>query len=391
MTNKTKEVKRAFKFRFYPTPDQEHILLRTWGAVRLVYNKALEERHRAWYERQENVSYADTSAMLSKWRNSEELGFLSETSSVPQQQSLRHLQKAYSNFWAKRAGYPKFKSRRKSNLSLEYSKSGFRFKDGQLFLAKMSEPLDMVVSRPFPEDTASTVTISQNKAGQWFVSILCEDTVTELPKTGESVGVDLGVKDAVVLSTGEKINPPKRSVERAERKILRDQKRLSKKVRGSKNWEKARLKLARSHQELSDIKELWLHETTTDLVRRFDMIALEDLNVRGMTASAKGTKEKPGKNVRQKAGLNRGILSNNLGEFRRMVEYKSDWYGKDAVVIDRFYPSTKTCSVCSTINTRLTLRDRVWVCEQCGSEHDRDINAAKNIEAAGRAVLVCGV
>ncbi|WP_211275666.1 RNA-guided endonuclease InsQ/TnpB family protein, partial [Actinoplanes rectilineatus] len=177
-------VKRAFKFRFYPTPEQADLLNRTFGCVRKVYNLALQARTEGWYLRQERVNYNATSAMLTAWKKSEELAFLNEVSSVALQQCLRHLQGAFSAFWEKRARYPRFKSKRKSRASAEFTPSAFRFTDGKLTLAKMAAPLDIVWSRPLPGgQSPSTVTVSWDSAGRWFVSLLCEDTIAPGPVT----------------------------------------------------------------------------------------------------------------------------------------------------------------------------------------------------------------
>lgn len=378
-------VKRAYKFRFYPTPDQEAELVRTWGCVRFVYNKALAERSRAWTQEQRRVNYADTSKMLTQWKREAETDFLQEVSHVPMQQGLRRLQAAFTNFFEKRAQYPKFKSRHKSKLSLAYMPNGFRFKDGELYIAKCKDPLNVVWSRECPIKSASSINITRDSSGRWFVSILCEWTTEELSPTDKTVGIDLGVKDAIVLHTGERMNPSDAfDVKRKQRAIVRAQKNLSRKAKGSANREKAKRKLARAHRKLSDAKRDWLHQTTTELVRRFDVLSIEDLNVRGMTSAAKGRGRKA------KAGLNRGIMQHNFGEFRSMLEYKADWYGRTVVPIDRFYPSSKTCSECGQINTRLRLNHRSWRCAGCNTKHDRDINAAKNINAVGMAVYACG-
>lgn len=380
----TMDIHRAYKFRFYPTPEQEENLIRTWGCVRVVYNKALEERTAAWYERQERVSYADTDKALTEWKKTDDLAFLREVSAVPLQQSLRNLQTAFSNFWAKRAKYPRFKSLKKSNLGLKYTKSGMSLRDGKVKLAKHSEPLNIAWSRQVDLDSVLSATVTRDKAGRWFISLLAAETVTPKTIKGRTVGIDLGVKDALVTSAGSRHNPGDMfNIKKKQEVINKRQKELSRKVKGSKNRAKARTKLARAHAKLADAKRDWLHKVTTRLVEDFDVICIEDLNVRCMTASAKGT----GRSA--KAGLNRGIMAHNFGEFRELLEYKADWYGKEVAVIDRFYPSSKRCSACGRINDNLKLSHRFWTCP-CGVHHDRDINAAKNIKAAGLAVLASG-
>lgn len=278
-----------------------------------------------------------------------------------------------------------------ASVQVSLSGRGFRFsRDGELMVAKLSEPLNVAFSRPFDYDSASTITVSKDSADRWFVSILCEEEIEQFETVNQSVGVDLGVKDAVVLSDGRRLNPSDSfDVRKKQAKIVRLQKRLSKKTVGSNNRAKARTKLARAYAEYVDAKKDWLHKTTTALVEEFDIICIEDLNVRGMSSSARGTKEKPGKNVRAKSGLNRGIMQNNFAEFRSVLEYKTDWYGGSVIAIDRFFPSSKLHAECGAINDGLKLRDRVWTCT-CGAKLDRDINAAENINAAGLAVYASG-
>lgn len=379
------KVKRAYKFRFYPTPEQEEELLRTWGCVRLVYNKALDMRHTAWYKHQKRVNYAQTSAALTQWKKQDDLQFLREVSSVPLQQCLRHLQTAFTNFFDKRACYPKFKSRKKSRLGLEYSSSGFRFKGDDLYIARLKSPLNVVWSRDFDKSSVSLVTITKDAAGRWFVSCLGETVVEKRHVTGKTVGLDMGVKDTLVLSTGEKLSPrDDRDMEKKLAKVAKYQRRLSKKQIGSKNFAKAKTKLSKAHAQVADARKDWIHKTTTKLVKDFDIVCIEDLNVRGMTRAARG------KGRKAKAGLNRGIMSQSFAEIRRCLEYKARDCGGEVVAIDRFFPSSKTCSSCGHINTSLTLKQRFWACTSCGEHHDRDINAAKNIQAAGLAVFACG-
>jgi len=367
-------VKRAFKYRFYPTDAQAAELSRTFGCVRKVYNLALAARSEAW-ARQERVNYNATSAMLTAWKKTEELAFLSEVSSVPLQQCLRHLQTAFTSFFAKRAKYPRFKSRKKSRKSAEYTTSGFRFRDGRLTLAKMSVPLDIVWSRPLPQGVSpSTVTASQDSAGRWFVSLLCDDpSVRPLPVGGNTVGIDVGLNHLLTLSTGEKIANPRH--ERKDRALLaRAQRNLAKKAKGSANRAKARRKAARVHTRIADRRRDMLHQLTTRLVRENQTLVIEDLTVRNMV-----------KNY----SLARAISDAAWHEFRSLLEYKAAWYGREVVVVDRFLPSSRLCSTCGALQEKMPLHVRTWTCD-CGTVHDRDVNAAKNLLAAGRAVTACG-
>ncbi|MFE2494577.1 RNA-guided endonuclease InsQ/TnpB family protein [Streptomyces scopuliridis] len=367
-------VKRAFKYRFYPTDAQAAELSRTFGCVRKVYNMALEARTCAW-QQGERVNYNATSSMLTAWKKTEELAYLSDVSSVPLQQCLRHLQGAFVNFWEKRGKYPRFKSRKKSRRSAEYTSSAFRYRDGGLALAKMKEPLDIVWSCPLPEGaTPSTVTVSQDSAGRWFVSMLCEDAgVKPLPATDAAVGIDAGLDHLLTLSTGEKIaNPRHERVDRA--RLAKAQRKLAKKAKGSANRDKARRKVAKIHARIADRRRDHLHKITTRLVRENQMFVIEDLTVRNMVKNWK---------------LARAISDAAWSEFRSMLEYKAQWYGREVIAVDRWFPSSKLCSTCGTLQDKMPLHVRTWTCG-CGTTHDRDVNAAKNLLAAGRAVAACG-
>ncbi|MFD4140950.1 RNA-guided endonuclease InsQ/TnpB family protein [Streptomyces sp. NPDC058572] len=368
------QVKRAFRYRFYPTGGQAAELSRTFGCVRLVYNKALEERTRAWYGEQRRISYVQSSAALTEWKKTENLAFLSEVSSVPLQQALRHLQTAFGNFFAKRAKYPRYKSRKKSRASAEYTRSAFKWRDGQLTLAKMAEPLDIRWSRSLPQGAEpTTVTVSRDSAGRWFVSLLCEDTITPAPATDAAVGLDAGITSLVTLSTGEKVANPKH--ERRDRtRLAKAQRELSRKAKGSANREKARLRVAKVHTRIADRRRDFLHKLSTRLVRENQTVVIEDLTVRNLLKNGK---------------LARAISDAAWTDLRLMLEYKCAWYGRELVVIDRWFPSSKLCGACGTVREKLPLNVRDWTCD-CGTVHDRDVNAARNILAAGLAASACG-
>ncbi|MER7367528.1 RNA-guided endonuclease TnpB family protein [Nonomuraea wenchangensis] len=360
-------VKRAYKYRFYPTSEQADELVRTFGCVRLVYNKALEERTRAYTLEGRGVSYTESSAALTAWKKTPELAFLCEVSSVPLQQTLRHLQAAFANFFAKRAKHPTFKSRKRSRASAEYTRSGFRWRDGRLTLAKMSAPLDIVWSRPLPEGAEpSTVTVSRDPSGRWFVSLLVEETIAPLPPVEQSVGVDAGLTALATLSSGEQIVNP-RHERRERRRLAKAQRALARKEKGSKNRAKARLKVAKVHARIADRRRDHLHQVTTRLVREHQVIAVEDLSIR---------------NLLKNHALARAISDAGWRELRRMLEYKTAWYGRTLAVVDRWFPSSKLCSACGTLREQLPLNVREWTCA-CGAVHDRDVNAAQNVLAAG--------
>lgn len=366
---------RGFRYRFYPTPEQEHTLRRTIGCVRLVYNKALAERSQAWASGKKSISYAAQSRSLTAWKQEPALAFLNDVSCVPTQQALRHLQVAYSNFFAKRAAYPSFK-RKCNGGSAKYTRSAFRLVDGEVHLAKMDAPLNVCWSRPLPKNARpSTVTASLDAAGRWHISLLCEDTsVRPLPKLKTAVGIDVGINAFATLSTGEKIANPRFDEQLAARKKFLSRS-LSRKVVGSSNRNKARLKLARLHARIADRRKDFLSKLSTRLVRENQAIVVEDLNVKGML---------------QNHCLARVISDVGWSEFFRQLEYKCGWYGRTLVKVDRFFPSSKTCSACGCVVEKLPLDVRHWTCPACKAEHDRDKNAARNILAAGLAVSACG-
>ncbi|MFE5125340.1 RNA-guided endonuclease InsQ/TnpB family protein [Streptomyces sp. NPDC056669] len=370
----TQQVKRAFKYRFYPTDEQAAELSRTFGCVRLVYNKALDERTRAWYGEQRRISYVQSSAALTEWKKNGELAFLAEVSSVPLQQALRHLQTAFGNFFAKRAKYPRYKSRKTSRASAEYTRSAFTWRDGRLTLAKTAGPLDIRWSRPLPEGAEpTTVTVSRDAAGRWFVFLLVEDTITPAPATNAAVGIDAGVTSLVTLSTGEKIANPRH--ERRDRaRLAKAQRELSRKAKGSANREKARRRVAKVHARIADRRRDFLHKLSTRLVRENQTVVIEDLTVRNLLKNGK---------------LARAISDAAWTDLRMMLEYKCAWYGRELVTVDRWFPSSKLCGACGTVRGKLPLNVREWTCE-CGTVHDRDVNAARNILAAGLAASACG-
>lgn len=368
-------MKRAYKYRFYPTPEQVEQLARTFGCVRYVYNRALAERSRAWTQEQRRVTQAETSKMLTSWKRDPKTAWLAEPSKGPLQATLRHLQDAYSRFWNKQTEYPKFKKKGRSKDSATYFRNCFTYRNGQIKLAKQSEPLDIRWSRPLPDGAdPSQVTVSRDSAGRYHISILVDDTVTSHPPTDTTVGIDAGITTLCTLSTGEKITNPQHEKKDRE-KLAQAQRQLSKKKKGSKNREKARQKVARIHARIADRRRDYLHKLSTRLVRENQVIAIENLSVRNMIKNH---------------SLARAISDASWAQFRTMLEYKADWYGREVIAIDRFYPSSKTCSACGMLQDSMPLNIRDWTCPGCGKTHDRDVNAAKNILAAGLAVSACG-
>ena len=370
-------MRTAYKCRAYPDPEQASVLNRTFGCVRVVWNRTLAWRHARYHGEQVKTNFTQANAYLTAMKASEELEWLNEVSSVPLQQAIRHQQAAFGSFFAGRARYPRYKSRT-GRQSAEYTRSGFRYRDGYLFLAKMSTPLTFTWSWPGIDPASvepTTVTVSRDPCGRWYVSFAVDVAAPEpLPATGAIVGVDLGVKDFAVTSDGEKIANP-RHLARKAANLARYQRRLARCQRGSANGQKARAKVARAHRKVRAARQDFLHRASARLVRDHDVIVIEDLAVKNM--------------VRNRP-LAKAISDCGWGEFRRQLEYKCERAGRQLVVIGRWYPSSKTCSACGHLLASLSLSARHWACPSCGSRHDRDVNAAKNILAAGLAVSACG-
>ena len=362
-------MRTTYRCRAYPTDEQAGNLARTFGCVRLVWNHTLDWRHKRWHVEHESTSYAQTDRHLTELKRQPGYEFLSEVSSVPLQQTLRHQHTAMTAFRHKRARYPRFKSRH-ARQSASYTRSAFRWRDGQLFLAKQSGPLAIVWSWPSIDPASldpTTVTVARDPDGRWFVTLAVdvEDPTPPEPTAGP-VGIDVGLHDFAVLSSAEKIEHP-RHMDAKERKLKRYQRILARKQRGSNNRRKAKQKVARCHSKVRDARRDFLHKTSTRIVRTHSAVAVEDLNVAGM--------------VRNRC-LAKAISRTGWAEFRELLAYKCHRDGRTLAVCDRWYPSSKTCSACGHLLTTLNLSTRAWTCPGCGARHDRDINAAKNIMVA---------
>jgi putative transposase len=366
-------VRTAYKCRAYPDIEQASTLNRTFGCVRVVWNRTLAWRHARYHGERVRTNFTQANAYLTAMKATEELGWLNEVSSVPLQQAIRHQQVAFRNFFAGQARYPRYKSRN-GRQSAEYTRSGFRYRDGRLFLAKMNTPLAFTWSWPDIDPASidpTTVTISKDPCGRWYISFAADAAdPAQLPATCAAVGVDLGIKDFAVTSDGDKIANP-RKLARRERNLARYQRRMARCRVGSANRVKARAKVARAHRKVRASRADFLHRVSARLVRDHDVIVIEDLAV---------------KNMIRNRSLAKAISDCGWGEFRRQLEYKAARAGRHLVVIDRWYPSSKTCSACGHLLRSLSLSTRHWTCPSCGTRHNRDMNAAQNILAAGLAV-----
>lgn len=363
---------RAYKFRFYPTDEQAKLFAQTFGCVRFVYNTILHWRTDEYYQSKAKIGYIQASAKLTELKKQPEFAFLNDVSCVPTQQALRHQQTAFKNFFEGRAKYPAFKSK-KHKQSAEFTKSAFKYKDGNIYIAKNKDPLNIRWSRQLPS-APNTITISKDCAGRYFVSCLCEFENQVLPKSDSNIGIDVGIKHLFVTDSGIKIDNPRHTA-KYTKKLAHAQKRLSCKKLGSANRAKARLKVARIHAKISDCRLDNLHKLSCKLVNDNQVICVESLRVKNMIKNSK---------------LAKHIADASWGNFVNQLEYKADWAGRTISKIDQFFPSSKRCSNCGYTLNFLALDTRHWDCPECKTAHDRDINAAKNILTAGLAGLAFG-
>ena len=368
----SQKTKRAYKYRFYPTLEQSTTLAQTFGCVRFVYNWGLSTRKTAYEEHGKSLYYNDLAALLPNLKK--RYPWLAGVSSVPLQQALRHLDRAFVNFFEGRAAYPTFK-KKQHHQSATYASNAFKWDGKTLVLAKMAEPLDIVWHRPLPKGAKpSLVTVSKDSANRYFVSILVEEDINPLPVTPKMVGLDLGIKSMVALSTGEFVGNP-RYFAKDEKRLAKAGRRHARKKKGSKNRNKACLKVAKIHARIADRRRDYQHKLSSRIVNENQVICVESLAV---------------KNMVKNHCLAKAISDVGWGEFVRQLEYKAKWYGRTLSKIDQWYPSSKTCHACKHVLDSLSLDIREWVCPECGTVHDRDTNAALNILAVGLTATACG-
>lgn len=365
-------MKARHKYRIYPTDEQAKQLAQTFGCVRYVYNWALNLRSVA-FKNGERINYSDTSAALTKLKRQPDLAWLNDVASVPLQQCLRDLQAAYTNFFEKRANYPAFK-RKSDPQGATYVSGAFSLdpKAGTLSLAKMGI-IKVKWSRGVPLNSSS-VRIVRDASGRYFASFVVDVETEQLPETGQTVGIDFGIKRLATLSNGEHIANPKHSY-RLHKRMKFLQQRLARKTKGSKRRKQAVLHVAKLYAKISDTRRDAAHKFSTSIIRRFDTIYIEDLNLRGMVKNH---------------SLARSVSDAGIGMITQLLESKAERYGRKVVKIDRWFPSSKMCSDCGHINSAVVLGVFDWICPECGSIHDRDDNAAKNIKAVGQTVSAHG-
>jgi putative transposase len=370
------EIKRTYRYRIYPNQEQRKELARTFGCGRWVYNWALETKTKAYYQDDESLSFTDLSSRLTSKKKEEETEWLSEVSAVTLQQSLRNLNQAFTNFFEGRAEYPSFKSK-KGDQTARYVGTAFDIRKEnekrKLRLSKMPGRINIRWSRELSSEPSSC-TVTKNAAGQYHVCFVCTEEVELLPRVnGESgdlefVGVDLGIESLVTLSTGEKVGNP-RWFENEYQRLRREQQKLSRKQNGSNNWERQRKRVAKVHQRIQDRRKDFIEKLTTRLIENVDGIVVENLS---------------GKNTQKNGSLARHIGQAGWGQIVRGFRDKCAWYGRTLVIADKWFPSSQRCSECGHVDGKKPLDVRDWKCGKCGTQHDRDINAAKNLSRVGQ-------
>ncbi|MBC8147545.1 MAG: IS200/IS605 family element transposase accessory protein TnpB [Bacteroidetes bacterium] len=376
---------KSYKYRIFPTEQQQKLLTNIFGQVRFVYNLGLETKSLAYSGTKHNLSWIDLANQIKELKNTE-CDWLRQSPAQALQSALRNLDNAYTGFFKHKRGFPKYKSKyRKQSFQLP---QGVHLTEDRIFIPKL-KLVDIALSRPI-KGTIKTVTISKTPTNKYFVSILTE-TGELIPKKRPieeqtTVGLDLGIKDFCITSDGRKFENQD-FLKSKLNKLRIEQRSLSRKVKGSNHYTKQKLVVALLYEHIRNKRQDHLHKTSTHLITDYDTICLEDLNVKGLTKRCKPKQDETGKYLyngqKAKSGLNRNILDCGWTTFTSMLEYKADWYGKNISTIGRFDPSSKTCSDCGTIKHDLKLEYREWACETCGTIHDRDVNAAINIKNFG--------
>ena len=367
-----KVVYKTYKFRIEPNAEQKVLLAKHFGSVRFVYNHFLSERKHQYDETHKSDNYYEQAKKLTELKTDGEHLWLKEINSQTLQHALRHLETAYVNFFRGSAKFPNFKSKKSKN---SFSVPQFvELKEGKVYFPKFKEGIKVRQHRPL-NGKIKSATVSLTTTGKYYVSLLTEQMYKPMSKTGKNVGIDLGIKDFVITSDG-KTYRNNRYTKKYQRQLAIAQKHLSRKQHGSNGYEKQRLKVAKLQERIANSRNDNLHKVSLDLIHKYDVICIEDLNIKGMLRNHR---------------LAKHIQDSACGTFVLYLQYKADMNNKQVVKIDRFYPSSQTCSECGYVYSSVKdLSVREWKCPHCGTNHDRDINAAKNILKEGLRNISAG-
>lgn len=369
---------KAYKFRLYPTEEQEIFFAKSFGCVRKVYNLMLNDRMKAYEETKKNPSKKMKFPTPAKYK--EEFSFLKEVDSLALANAQLNLDKAYKNFFRdKSVGFPRFKSKKNpvQSYTTNNQKGTVALIDNKFIKIPKLKSLVKIKLHRQPKGMIKSATISRHSSGKYYISLLCKEEIIELPKTNSAIGIDLGITDFAILSNGQKIDN-NRFTSKMEKKLKREQRKLSRRALlakkkainlfEAKNYQKQKRKVARLHEKVMNQRNDFLNKLSTEIIKNHDIICIEDLNTKGMLRNHK---------------LAKSISDVSWSSFVTKLQYKADWYGRKIIKIDKWFPSSQICSECGHQDGKKSLEIREWTCPICHAHHDRDINASINILTEG--------